>query len=81
MVFSLLVLELSSKSAESIVASECYFLSGTQVVLRKRRSWRRCRKWRTQSPDLKKAFEKHRGETEGHVARLEKVFAAIDKKP
>jgi ferritin-like metal-binding protein YciE len=34
-----------------------------------------------QSPDLKKAFEKHHGETEGHVARLEKVFAAIDKKP
>ena len=34
-----------------------------------------------QSDDLKKAFEKHRGETEGHVARLEKVFATIDKKP
>jgi ferritin-like metal-binding protein YciE len=34
-----------------------------------------------QSPDLKKAFEKHRDETEGHVTRLEKVFAAIDKKP
>ncbi|MGB6443757.1 MAG: ferritin-like domain-containing protein [Xanthobacteraceae bacterium] len=34
-----------------------------------------------QSPDLKKAFEKHRDETEGHVARLEKVFALIDKKP
>jgi ferritin-like metal-binding protein YciE len=34
-----------------------------------------------QSPDLKKAFEKHRGETEGHVVRLEKVFAAIEKKP
>jgi ferritin-like metal-binding protein YciE len=34
-----------------------------------------------QSPELKRAFEKHRGETEGHVARLEKVFAAIDKKP
>ena len=34
-----------------------------------------------QSLDLKNAFEKHRGETEGHVARLEKVFAAIDKKP
>jgi ferritin-like metal-binding protein YciE len=34
-----------------------------------------------QSPDLKRAFEKHRGETEGHVARLEKVFASIDKKP
>jgi ferritin-like metal-binding protein YciE len=34
-----------------------------------------------QSADLKKAFEKHRGETEGHVARLEKVFGAIDKKP
>jgi ferritin-like metal-binding protein YciE len=34
-----------------------------------------------QSPDLQKAFEKHRGETEGHVERLEKIFAAIDKKP
>jgi len=34
-----------------------------------------------QSPDLKKAFEKHRGETEGHVARLEKVFATIGQKP
>jgi ferritin-like metal-binding protein YciE len=34
-----------------------------------------------QSPDLKQAFEKHRGETEGHVARLEKVFGTIDKKP
>jgi len=34
-----------------------------------------------QSPDLQKAFEKHRGETEGHVTRLEKVFGAIDKKP
>ncbi len=30
-----------------------------------------------QSPDLQKAFEKHRGETEGHVARLEKVFAVM----
>lgn len=34
-----------------------------------------------QSTDLKKAFEKDRGETEGHVTRLEKVFAAIEKKP
>jgi ferritin-like metal-binding protein YciE len=34
-----------------------------------------------QSPDLKKAFEKHRGETEGHVARLEEVFTTIEKKP
>jgi ferritin-like metal-binding protein YciE len=34
-----------------------------------------------QSPDLKQAFEKHRGETEGHVARLEEIFGAIDKKP
>jgi ferritin-like metal-binding protein YciE len=34
-----------------------------------------------QSPDLKQAFEKHRDETEGHVARLEKIFGAIDKKP
>ncbi len=34
-----------------------------------------------QSDDLKKAFSKHRTETEGHVERLKKVFAAIDKKP
>lgn len=33
-----------------------------------------------QSPDLRKAFEKAPGETETHIARLEKVFAAIDKK-
>src|SRR6204780_3850028 len=34
-----------------------------------------------QSSDLKKAFEKHRGETENHVTRLEEIFAAIEKKP
>lgn len=34
-----------------------------------------------QAPDLKKAFEKHKTQTEGHVERLEKVFAIIDKKP
>jgi ferritin-like metal-binding protein YciE len=34
-----------------------------------------------QAAQLKKAFAKHKTETEGHVARLEKVFAAIDKKP
>jgi ferritin-like metal-binding protein YciE len=34
-----------------------------------------------QAPELKKAFAKHKTETEGHVARLEKVFAAIDEKP
>ena len=34
-----------------------------------------------QAPELKKAFAKHQGETEGHIERLEKVFAAIDKKP
>ena len=34
-----------------------------------------------QSPDLKKAFEKHRGETVGHVTRIEKVFAIIEQKP
>ena len=34
-----------------------------------------------QAPELKKAFAKHRTETEGQVTRLEKVFAAIDKKP
>ena len=34
-----------------------------------------------QNPDLKAAFEKHRGETQGHVERLNEVFAIIDKKP
>ena len=34
-----------------------------------------------QSPDLKKAFEKHREETEGHVQRLEQVFGLIEAKP
>jgi ferritin-like metal-binding protein YciE len=34
-----------------------------------------------QDGGLKAAFEKHRGQTEEHVARLEKVFAVIDKKP
>jgi ferritin-like metal-binding protein YciE len=33
------------------------------------------------SPELKKAFEKHRTETEGHVKRLEEVFELIDAKP
>jgi ferritin-like metal-binding protein YciE len=33
------------------------------------------------SEDLRAAFEKHRGETEGHVARLEQVFQLIEKKP
>jgi len=31
--------------------------------------------------ELKRAFAKHRTETVGHVERLEKIFAAIDKKP
>ncbi len=34
-----------------------------------------------QSKDLKKAFEKHAVETKGQVARLEKVFKNIGKKP
>jgi ferritin-like metal-binding protein YciE len=34
-----------------------------------------------QSAELKTAFAKHRKETEGHVARLVEVFAAIDKRP
>jgi ferritin-like metal-binding protein YciE len=34
-----------------------------------------------QSEDLAAAFEKHRGETEGHVQRLEKVFKMIGEKP
>jgi ferritin-like metal-binding protein YciE len=33
------------------------------------------------SPELKKAFEKHREETVGHVERLEQVFGLIDAKP
>src|SRR6202165_3600945 len=33
-----------------------------------------------QNEELKAAFEKHRGETEGEVGRLEKVFGIIDKK-
>ena len=32
-------------------------------------------------PDLKSAFEKHETETEGHVERLEEVFAEIDELP
>jgi ferritin-like metal-binding protein YciE len=34
-----------------------------------------------QSDDLRAAFEKHEGETEGQVSRLEKIFGMIDKKP
>ncbi len=34
-----------------------------------------------QDGKLKAAFEKHRVQTEGHVDRLEKVFAMIGKKP
>jgi ferritin-like metal-binding protein YciE len=33
------------------------------------------------SKELRAAFEKHKGETEGQVRRLEQVFEAIDKKP
>jgi ferritin-like metal-binding protein YciE len=33
------------------------------------------------SDDLRSAFEKHEGETEGQVERLEKVFELIDEKP
>lgn len=34
-----------------------------------------------QAPDLKKAFETHHTQTEGHIERLEKIFDLIDKKP
>ena len=34
-----------------------------------------------QNEELKAAFEKHRGETEGQIERLEQVFGMIDKKP
>jgi ferritin-like metal-binding protein YciE len=32
-----------------------------------------------QSPELKKAFETHREETEGHVDRLQQIFEIIEK--
>jgi len=31
------------------------------------------------SPELRKAFEQHRDETEGHVERLQQVFDMLDK--
>jgi ferritin-like metal-binding protein YciE len=34
-----------------------------------------------QHPDLKAAFKKHHGETEGQIERLEQVFDEIDQKP
>lgn len=34
-----------------------------------------------QSPKLKAAFEKHLGETDGQVERLEQLFASIDESP
>src|ERR1700751_191999 len=34
-----------------------------------------------QSEELKAAFQRHEGETEGHVERLDKVFAEIDETP
>lgn len=34
-----------------------------------------------QAKELKAAFEKHHGETEGQIDRLEKVFGLLDKKP
>jgi ferritin-like metal-binding protein YciE len=34
-----------------------------------------------ESDDLRAAFEKHHGETEGQIDRLEQVFEMIDKKP
>ncbi|MBX9823703.1 MAG: DUF892 family protein [Xanthobacteraceae bacterium] len=34
-----------------------------------------------QTEELSAAFEKHEGQTEEHVARLEKVFEMIDAKP
>ncbi|MBS7590103.1 YciE/YciF ferroxidase family protein [Ancylobacter defluvii] len=33
-----------------------------------------------QSPEVKAAFEKHRGETEGHIERLQQVFDLIGKR-
>jgi ferritin-like metal-binding protein YciE len=33
------------------------------------------------SPDLRAAFERHLGETEEHVRRLEQTFASLDERP
>lgn len=33
-----------------------------------------------QNPNLKAAFEKHKGETEGHVERLQQVFELLGKR-
>jgi ferritin-like metal-binding protein YciE len=33
------------------------------------------------APDLKAGFEEHLGQTEGHVARLEKIFKALGEGP
>jgi hypothetical protein len=43
----------------------------------------RCRRWRrtATSPELKKAFETHKAETEGQVERLGEVFELIGKRP
>ena len=32
-------------------------------------------------PDLKEAFENHLAETEGHIARLEKIFESLESSP
>ena len=32
-----------------------------------------------ESPELAEAFTKHRKETEGHVARIEKIFQQLDQ--
>ncbi len=34
-----------------------------------------------QSNELRSGFEKHLKQTEGHVARLEQIFATLDEKP
>ena len=34
-----------------------------------------------QNPELKKAFEEHKAQTEGHVERLQQVFELIGKRP
>lgn len=34
-----------------------------------------------ENPDLEDAFLKHRGQTEEHISRLEKVFKLINRKP
>jgi ferritin-like metal-binding protein YciE len=56
-------------------------LSRTSILLKRRFSALSRNAKAAHNQELKAAFEKHYRETEGHVERLEQVFAAIKQKP